>query len=105
MIYKIKNFRNFNNEGAEFNLAPITILTGSNGAGKSSLVKSLMLLKTYVSKNKISTSSNIFGMYKPIPEIKCPLSFQDGELKLGRFDTAVNAESKNKVMTFEYKID
>lgn len=105
MIYKIKNFRNFNNEGAEFNLAPITILTGSNGAGKSSLVKSLMLLKTYVSKNKISTSSNTFEKYKPIPEIKCPLSFQDGELKLGRFDTAVNAESNNKVMTFEYKID
>lgn len=105
MIYRIKNFRNFNNEGAEFNLAPITILTGANGAGKSSLVKSLMALKTYVSKNKISPYSNIFKKQRPVPETKNPLSFQEGELKLGRFDSAVNAGSKDKVMTFEYEID
>lgn len=33
-IFSLKNFRSFGNEGADFELAPITILTGCNSAGK-----------------------------------------------------------------------
>lgn len=43
-IFSLKNFRSFNEEGADFELAPITVLTGCNSAGKSSLVKALMLI-------------------------------------------------------------
>ena len=45
--YKIKNFRVFNSDGAEFQFAPITALTGCNSSGKSSLTKSLMLLQPF----------------------------------------------------------
>lgn len=43
-IFSLKNFRSFGEDGADFELAPITVLTGCNSAGKSSLVKALMLL-------------------------------------------------------------
>ena len=43
-IFSLKNFRSFGQDGADFELAPITVLTGCNSAGKSSLVKALMLL-------------------------------------------------------------
>lgn len=43
-IFCIKNFRSFGSDGADFELAPITVLTGCNSAGKSSLVKALTLL-------------------------------------------------------------
>lgn len=42
--FTVKNFRNFDAEGATFDLAPITILTGCNSSGKSSVVKALLLL-------------------------------------------------------------
>ena len=43
-IFSLKNFRSFGEDGADFELAPITVLTGCNSAGKSSLVKALMLM-------------------------------------------------------------
>jgi predicted ATPase len=50
---KVNNFRTFgmNGKPAEFNLAPITILTGTNSSGKSSLIKLLQLLKANVPNN------------------------------------------------------
>lgn len=43
LVFSIDNFRVFNTP-TTFELAPITILTGPNNSGKSSLVKSLILL-------------------------------------------------------------
>lgn len=43
----IKNFRVFDKDGALVPLRPITILTGCNNAGKSSIVKALCLLKDF----------------------------------------------------------
>ena len=42
----IDNFRTFgaNKQRAKFDIAPVTILTGTNSSGKSSLIKALMLL-------------------------------------------------------------
>ena len=46
--FTLKNFRVFDaNEGGKFNLSPITILTGCNSSGKSSLVKAILLLKNF----------------------------------------------------------
>ena len=52
-IFSLKNFRSFGDEGADFELAPITILTGCNSAGKSSLVKALMLLSEKETNNTV----------------------------------------------------
>lgn len=56
-IFTLKNFRSFGEEGADFELAPITVLTGCNSAGKSSLVKALMLLSETTGLLTNSTSN------------------------------------------------
>lgn len=66
-IFTLKNFRSFGEEGADFELAPITVLTGCNSAGKSSLVKALMLLDektaTYGKINvELKVSSKKYGL-------------------------------------------
>ena len=45
--FTLKNFRVFDNEGACVPLRPITILTGCNNSGKSSIAKALCLLKDF----------------------------------------------------------
>lgn len=45
--YTVKNFRIFDEEGATIPLRPVTLLTGCNNTGKSSIVKSLCLLKDF----------------------------------------------------------
>ena len=75
-IFSVKNFRSFGEEGADFELAPITVLTGCNSAGKSSLVKALMLLSgkerteymTHQYSEKIAISSKALGLggYKTV---------------------------------------
>ena len=59
--YTLKNFRVFDEQGATFELAPVTILTGCNSSGKSSITKSLMLLNPLMSKYKQSIMNNNFG--------------------------------------------
>ena len=75
-IISLKNFRSFGEDGADFELAPITILTGCNSAGKSSLVKALMLLSEkstdglgnihFSSKLNISSKELSLGGYKSV---------------------------------------
>ena len=71
-IFSIKNFRSFGSDGADFELAPITVLTGCNSAGKSSLVKALTLLseKALYSFDKeilkISTKQLCLGGYNSV---------------------------------------
>ena len=56
--FSIKNFRAFDEEGANFQIAPITILTGCNSAGKSSMVKSLLLLDNFFRQMKQDVQLN-----------------------------------------------
>lgn len=71
-IFSIKNFRSFGSNGADFELAPITVLTGCNSAGKSSLVKALTLLSekeidTFDKEIlKISTKQLCLGGYNSV---------------------------------------
>lgn len=44
MKYMVKNFKIFDEKGVTFDIAPITMLTGCNSSGKSSLVKSMTVL-------------------------------------------------------------
>ena len=48
----IKNFRVFDENGVTFELNPITILTGSNSSGKSSVVKAICLLNSFLRQIK-----------------------------------------------------
>jgi len=48
----IKNFRVFDESGVSFDLSPITILTGGNSSGKSTVVKALLLLQDFCQQLK-----------------------------------------------------
>ena len=89
----LKNFRVFDNkQGGTFNLAPITILTGCNSSGKSSLVKSLLLLKEFfqeLATNKIND---------------CKLDFSNKLAKLGKYDLALNNSCRDSKMCIKYTI-
>lgn len=50
--FNIKNFRIFDNDGADIEFKPITILTGCNSSGKSSAVKGLFLLESFMAQIK-----------------------------------------------------
>lgn len=71
-VFSLKNFRSFGEDGADFELAPITVLTGCNSAGKSSLVKALMLLSSgseggrYMENLKLSSKDLCLGGYKNV---------------------------------------
>ena len=99
-IFSLKNFRSFGEEGADFELAPITVLTGCNSAGKSSLVKALMLM----SKQSAGDTGNInlFNTKEMQPNVK--LRTSQKELRLGGFNSVVNEHSKDGTLSISYKI-
>lgn len=111
-IFSLKNFRSFGEEGADFELAPITVLTGCNSSGKSSLVKALMLLSRQSKLNKITPMSDFF-----LPDIFqnvtsntfCNVSWNDlnitsSDLGLGKFDNMLNVSTKDETIKISYQI-
>ena len=85
ILYGIKNFRVFDKDGAVFNLNPITILTGANCSGKSSIVKSLMLIRDFINQMRDPHSC---------PE-KTRLSFSDGSININGIKSVLNFNSKD----------
>jgi predicted ATPase len=81
----LENFRLFK-EKTSFVLAPITILTGTNSSGKSSLIKSILLLKANFEKNK------------SIEEI----DFSIGDHNLNNFKNTLNYDSGTDFMAFSF---
>ncbi|TAH17839.1 MAG: hypothetical protein EAZ08_12910 [Cytophagales bacterium] len=83
----IENFRVFK-DYTEFDFAPITILTGANSSGKSSLFKALLLLADNAKRNAL-TELNFTG---------------EGHF-LGTFETAKSKGSDKEEIKFvlEYK--
>ena len=57
MLFTIKNFRAIENQ--EIELAPITVVTGANSAGKSSLLYALITLRTAI----LSSNSAVPGFF------------------------------------------
>lgn len=113
-IFSLKNFRSFGEEGADFELAPITILTGCNSSGKSSLVKALILmsLQPYDTKGKVALGAIVgarSGMEDVIPDVFGPspsteLKISSEELSLGRFDKVLNHYSNDGHITISYRM-
>ena len=81
--FSLKNFRVFDNkQGATFNLTPITILTGCNSSGKSSVVKAILLLRDFFEQLRTQNIAD------------CKLDFGNKLAKLGKFDNARNSNSR-----------
>ena len=93
----IKNFRVFGQEGATVGFKPITILTGCNSSGKSSIVKSLFILKEFVRKASYDLIRT--GKYNPS---QYNVDFTMPELKLKSFKSAVNLTEKDKPIVISY---
>jgi energy-coupling factor transporter ATP-binding protein EcfA2 len=88
----IENFRIFK-DYTEFDFAPLTLLTGANNSGKSSLIKALLLLAVNAKEENLR-GLNFLGKL-----VETHL--------LGSFNLSLNHFSENKTMKFElfYKID
>lgn len=89
----IKNFRIFDDKGVSVDIKPITIVTGANSSGKSSIVKAVMLLNSFLS-HKDDAADNLLDNY--IDFTKYPTNL------LGRFDRVVHEGSQSKEITFEF---
>lgn len=93
--YTIKNFRVFDKKGATVEFAPLTFLVGCNSSGKSSIVKSLSLLKTFF--------MNDFSKENPIIGSTIDFSVNPND-SLGNFKNVVRSSSREKVITLSYEI-
>ena len=101
MNYTIKNFRVFDSEGDSIDIQPITVLTGCNSSGKSSIVKSILLLNDFLSNVKYAVDNN-----RPVQLDQYKIDFTKPEIKdllLGNFDKLLNNNSTDKTITFEYE--
>ncbi len=92
-IFSLKNFRSFGEEGADFELAPITVLTGCNSAGKSSLVKAQLLLEPVLKE-----------LVKGKGASDLELHVSGKELMLGRFSKIINNHATNGIVSFSYEV-
>ena len=93
--YKIKNFRVFDEEGANLDMAPITILTGCNSSGKSSFVKSMLLVNNVL--KELSRDGKLRA------GIKLDFTEKPNNL-LGTFGNVIHRGSKSKNITAEYTV-
>lgn len=98
--FSLQNFRIFDNEAAVFDLKPITLLTGCNSSGKSSLVKALMLLSDFfqqMADDFQKTGEFHFDRYK--------LDFtKRNHQTLGNFSKVLNNKAgRKKVITMSYR--
>ena len=93
--YTIKNFRVFDNNGVTVEMSPLTFLVGCNSSGKSSIVKSLFLLKAF--------SGMEFDDSHPI--VGSTIDFSSSPLNtLGSFDNVIRSSSRKKEMTLSYDV-
>lgn len=98
--FSIKNFRVFDENGVDLRLSPMTILTGCNSSGKSSIVKSVLLLDSFLKQIKRDYEN---GNKIKMRQYKLDFSSYPNNL-MGRFDKIVNAKSGNSKVTFAYTI-
>ena len=101
-IFSLKYFRSFGEEGADFELAPITVLTGCNSAGKSSLVKALMLLSQATETTNGDFDEPFSLILKDIRGVDLLVSSKD--LCLGNYTKILNKKSKDGLIELSYDV-
>ena len=89
--FTLKNFRCFDSKGVTIDLRPITLLTGCNSSGKSSIVKALMLLSDYFQelKNQEKRGEKLNPFKRKLNFTKKPFDL------LGDFSQVINSKSKS----------
>ena len=92
----IKNFRVFDENGVIVDLKPITVLTGCNSSGKSSVVKAALMLNEFWKQQKGDE-------FKLGNGTKIDFSTYPNNL-LGKFDKVLHKASESKILTFEYEL-
>ena len=100
MKYKVQNFRVLNQEGFEFDLSkPITFLTGCNSSGKSSLVKSLLVLNNYMEGLREDyKKTNDFDL------LKHTLGLGKTAYQLGNYKSVLHRGETDGLLHFSYTI-
>lgn len=96
----IKNFRIFDENGVTIDVKPLTILTGCNSSGKSSVVKGISLLSQFV-QNIIDAKDD--GRPIRLSDYKLDFTIAPNNL-LGNFEQIVNKNAKDRKVTFAYTI-
>lgn len=91
--FTIKNFRIFDQEGTVVPLRPITILTGCNNTGKSSIVKALCLLKDFCQQLK---SDHENGKRLDLGSYKMDFNKRPNNL-LGSFDLVLHHDTSDEI--------
>ncbi len=96
--FELKNFRVFDEKGGTFEIAPITVLTGCNSSGKSSVIKAMVLLNDFFN-SLISDyiNGNSFDLKK------YELLFNEGKHNLGSYESSLSKYSKEKDFIFSYQ--
>ena len=90
----------FDEKGVTIDIKPITILTGCNSSGKSSIVKSMVLLNTY-----IDSLQEDYNAFNRIDLKKHKLDFtKDSTITLGNFNRVRHIGSEEKTITFQYQV-
>ena len=93
--YKIKNFKSFSDSG-DIEFSPITLLCGVNSAGKSSIIKSILLTKQSSLDRRSSLSTAV--MSQPL--------ILNGELtKLGSWGDTITNKIKEHRLGFSWSVD
>lgn len=100
MKYSLKNFRVFNQDGVTLDMRPITILTGCNSSGKSSIVKSMVLLDSFF--NSLRRDADM-GLPLKLSEYKLDFSSRPNNM-LGNFSRVVNRDSELFEISYEYTV-
>jgi len=83
-----ENFRVFKDK-VSIDLAPITVLTGTNSSGKTTVIKGLKLFQAFWSQPG-------FGHH---------LDFEKGNHQLGNFEMTLSKKRENEELTVTYKIN
>ncbi len=96
----IKNFRIFDENGATIEFKPITILTGANSSGKSSAVKAVFLLNSFLSQIKKDV---VRGKRIELDGYKLDFTTFPNNL-LGNFNKILHDGSKSRGITIEYSV-
>lgn len=98
--YTIKNFRIFDEDGETIDLKPVTILTGCNSSGKSSIVKSLTMLCDYFAALKQDKENG-----KKIKLTAHDLDFSKKPNNLlGKLSKVIHSDSSTNTVAFGVRV-
>lgn len=98
--FTIKNFRVFDENGATIDLKPLTILTGCNSSGKSTIARAAILLNSFLSQVKRNLDN---GDSINLSDYKIDFTTYPNNL-FGTFDNVIHEGSSSHEITLGYSV-